>query len=108
MSDGRWIGRTVLAGVVIAVVLPLVPLALYSFAGRWLYPDLLPAEWSLRAWEYVLRPRSMVLEATLTSLAVAVSVTGICVLLGVPAGRGLAVLTPGLRSTVELLFFAPI
>ena len=42
--DGAWLGRLVIAGVLVLVVLPIVPLALYSFAGRWLYPDLVPAE----------------------------------------------------------------
>lgn len=106
--DGRWIGRAILAGVVILVLLPLVPLAVYSFAGRWLYPDVLPAEWSLRAWSYVWRPRSMVVEATVTSLVIALSVTGLCLVLGVPAGRGLAALGAAARSGFEFLFFAPV
>jgi len=106
--DGAWFGRLVVAGVVILVVLPIVPLALYSVAGRWLYPDVLPSEWSTRAWEYVARSRSGVMEATLTSLAVALLVTLLSTLLGVPAGRALAGLGPGFRSALELLFFAPI
>ena len=107
-SEGRWLGRIVVAGVLVAVLLPLVPLALYSLAGRWLYPDVLPAEWSLRAWEYVMRPRSQVLEAGFTSLALAVTVTTLATLFGVPAGRGLASLGSLTRAGVELLFFVPL
>lgn len=106
--EGRWLGRVVVAGIVVAVIVPFVPLALYSVAGRWLYPDVLPAEWGLRAWRYVVRPRSMVLEATFTSLGIAGTVTALCVFIGVPAGRGIAALTSGWRAAFELLFFAPI
>jgi putative spermidine/putrescine transport system permease protein len=106
--EGVWLGRLVIAGIVILVLLPVLPLALYSFAGRWLYPDVLPSDWSVRAWEYIARERSGVLEATLTSLAIAGLVTVICIVLGVPAGRGLAALNPGPRAALEFLFFAPV
>lgn len=98
----------VVAGVIVAVALPLIPLILHSFAGRWLYPDLVPESWGSRAWEYIARPRSRVLEATGTSLGIAVAVTALSVLVGVPAGRGLAGVRPGRRSALEYLFFAPV
>lgn len=106
--EGRWLGRAILLGMVILVLAPLVPLLLHSVAGRWLYPDLLPAEWSTRAWDYVAAPRSRVGEAFFNSVIIALSTTGVCILLGVPAGRGLAALPPGLRAVLEFLFFAPV
>jgi putative spermidine/putrescine transport system permease protein len=106
--EGRMLGRTVAAGIVIAVLMPLLPLVLHSVAGRWLYPDLLPAEWSFRAWQYIARPRARVLEATLTSLSIALAVTLVCILAGVPAGRALAALPRTMRSALTFLFFLPI
>ena len=106
--EGRTLGRVVAAGIVIAVLMPLLPLILHSVAGRWLYPDLLPSDWSLRAWQYVGRPRARVLEATLTSLSVALSVTLVCVVLGVPAGRALTALPQPMRRALTFLFFLPI
>ncbi|MFW5738422.1 MAG: ABC transporter permease [Spirochaetota bacterium] len=100
--------RVVVVGIVVLVALPLVPLVLHSLAGRWLYPDLVPESWGLRAWEYVVRPRSRVLEATATSLGVAVAVTALSLLVGVPAGRGLAAVRPRARAALEYLFFAPV
>ena len=47
----------------IAVLGPFVPLLLWSFAFRWAFPDVLPAEWSLRAWRYIAAPESQVLPA---------------------------------------------
>jgi putative spermidine/putrescine transport system permease protein len=105
---GAWLRRLVVIGILVAVVLPLLPPLVYSFSGRWLFPSVLPSEWSPRAWRYVLAPRSRVLEAFFTSLAIACSVTSLSVLFGVPAGRGLSALPPVLRGLLEFLFFTPI
>ena len=107
--DRRRVVRVaVLSGMALVILLPLLPLVLQSVAGRWLYPDLLPESLSLRAWRYVADPRSRVLEATATSLLVAVLVTGVCVLLGVPAGRRLSTLRGRGRWALDSLFFAPL
>ena len=31
------------------LVLPLIPLAIWSFARSWFFPDLLPSAWSMQA-----------------------------------------------------------
>ena len=105
---GQGLRSIVVAGIVVLVALPLIPLVLHSFAGRWLYPALVPESWGLRAWEYIGRPRSQVLEATGTSLGIALAVTALSLLVGVPAGRGLAAARPGTRAALEYLFFAPV
>jgi putative spermidine/putrescine transport system permease protein len=96
-----------LAGICIVVVMPLLPLALQSVGRQWLYPDLLPRGLDLRAWDYLFSPETRVLRATFNSLAIAVAVTAICILVGVPAGYGLAASAPPARRTAEFLFFAP-
>ncbi|MGB9633450.1 MAG: hypothetical protein ACPL8I_08985, partial [Chloroflexaceae bacterium] len=53
----------VLAAMVIGMLLPIVPLVIWSFAFRWSFPDLLPERWSLRAWRYLAAPESQVLPA---------------------------------------------
>lgn len=100
--------RIVVAGIAISVVVPILPLIVQSFAGRWLYPDILPDGIDMRAWAYVAQPQSRVLLATVRSLAIALSVTAICMVIGVPAGRGLVALKPLSRGLGEFLFFAPV
>ena len=107
-SLDRLPSRIVVSGVVLLVVLPLLPLFVHSISGRWFYPDLTPDELSLRAWRYLVRPRSRVMEATLVSLLIATSVTVLCLVMGVPAGKGLALLPPRPRQLVRLLFIAPV
>ena len=43
----------VLVLVAISVILPFVPLFVWSMSGRWFYPALWPQQWGLRAWNYL-------------------------------------------------------
>ena len=71
------------------LVLPLVPLAIWSFAHGWRFPDLLPQGWRLKAWSTILSPGSGVLESLGLTTSIAMATTLIAVLVGVPAGRAL-------------------
>ena len=57
----RTIGRTTLRwagimGLLAFLVAPMVPLFIWSISFRWFYPDILPSEYSARAWEQVISP----------------------------------------------------
>jgi putative spermidine/putrescine transport system permease protein len=98
----------VISGILVAVVLPVVPLLVQSFARNWFYPQILPDDLDLRAWRYLLTSQARVFRSVLNSLAIAGSVTVLCVLIGVPAGRGLAGSPAALRRRLELLFLVPV
>lgn len=104
----RLLRRVTIVGICVAVIAPVLPLLVQSVAHRWLYPALVPPQVDLRAWRYVFSPAARVLEATVTSLLIASAVTALCVIIAVPAGRGLAALRPGARRRLEYLFFAPV
>ena len=78
-----------LAIVAALVALPFVPLFLWTFAGRWRFPDLLPSEWSLRGLQYLLEPGGQVLGATANSLLIAGAVAVASIAVGLPAGMAL-------------------
>jgi putative spermidine/putrescine transport system permease protein len=101
----RW---AVLAGIVLGVVLPFLPLLLWSVSQKWFFPAVLPPEVSWRAWRYVLSPDSKVLPGLGNSAAIAVIVTLANVALGVPAGRALGTTTFRGKAAVEFLILAPI
>lgn len=71
------------------VALPFVPLFVWAFAGEWRFPDLVPAEWSLRGVQHLAEPDGRVLAATLNSLLIGVSVALASVVVGLPAGMAL-------------------
>lgn len=99
----------VLTGLVLIVwlVLPLIPLAIWSFAKGWFFPDLLPGIWTLDAWRYALSDTAGVLDSLWLTVLISASATGLAVLIGVPAGRALGMYQFRGKAAVELLILAP-
>jgi putative spermidine/putrescine transport system permease protein len=100
----------ILTGVVLIVwlVLPLVPLAIWSFARGWRFPDLLPREWSLQAWRYALSETSGVLDSLGLTIGISLGVTALSILIGVPAGRALGLHQFRGKRMVELMILTPL
>jgi len=89
------------------LVLPLIPLAIWSFAKGWFYPSLLPKVWSLRAWEYTFSETSGVLDSLWLTVGISLAATVLSVLVGVPAGRALGMYQFKGKSFIEMLILAP-
>ena len=98
-----------LAGLALALwlVLPLIPLAIWSVAHGWRFPALLPNDWSLQAWRYALSDRAGVLSSFGLTLLIALATTALAVLIGVPAGRALGLHRFRGKTAVVLLLLAP-
>lgn len=101
--------RAVLAALLaLWLVLPLVPLAIWSFARGWRFPDLLPDEWSLQAWQYVLGPVSGVFPALGLSVTIALCATALAFAIGLPAGWALGRYRFRGKGAIELAILAPV
>jgi putative spermidine/putrescine transport system permease protein len=100
----------VISGLVLIVwlILPLVPLAIWSFARGWRYPSLLPREWTLQAWTYAVSDTAGVVDSVLVTIWIALCATGLSVLIGVPAGRALGMYRFRGKAWVELVILAPV
>lgn len=96
------------AGILLWVLLPFVPLVIWAFGSQWFFPALLPEELSLRAWRYLGSTGAEVLEALGNSGAIALTVTLLALLLGVPAGRALGLHDFRGKAAVELFILAPL
>ncbi|AHY47319.1 ABC-type spermidine/putrescine transport system permease component II [Rubrobacter radiotolerans] len=90
------------------VALPFAPILLWSFAGEWRFPDLLPTEWSLRGWDYVLGGGGRVPEAVANSLAVALAAALVAVAVGLPAGMALGGYEWRLKGVVIFFVLLPV
>ncbi|MBC7156603.1 MAG: ABC transporter permease [Rhodobacteraceae bacterium] len=90
------------------LVAPLVPLGIWSFARGWRFPDLLPREWTLQAWDYALSDVSGVLASLWLTIRIALAATLLSILVGVPAGRALGLYRFRGKEIVELLILAPV
>jgi putative spermidine/putrescine transport system permease protein len=98
----RRVGSGLLA---LDLLVPLVPLLGWAVSGRWRYPALVPEETSARGLALVLDAR--VLDALLTSTAIAVSVAVLAAALGFTAGRALGLYAFRGKRLVQFLLLAP-
>ncbi len=98
-----------LTGVVLItwLILPLVPLAIWSFAKGWFFPDLLPKNWSMRAWEYAFSDTAGVLDSLWLTIGISLAATILSIIVGVPAGRALGMYKFRGKEVVELMILAP-
>jgi putative spermidine/putrescine transport system permease protein len=85
-----------------------MPLIIWAFGSQWFFPALLPGEMSFRAWRYMATSGADVGEALFNSLVIAVAVTLLAAVLGVPAGRGLGMHRFRGKTAVELFILAPL
>lgn len=100
----RGLAALALAG---ALVLPFLPLAIWSVAHGWRFPDLLPQAWSGKAWAYAFSPNAGVLESFALTCFLALATTALAALIGVPAGRALGLYRFRGKGLVTLLLLAP-
>lgn len=94
-------------GILVGVIIPMLPQLVWAFSHSWLFPDIVPSEFRTRAWEYIANPNTNVLSATMTSLWIAVAVTGISILVGVPAGKALGMYKFRGKGLAELIILSP-
>jgi putative spermidine/putrescine transport system permease protein len=101
-------GNLGLAVAALLVALPFLPLFLWSFAGEWRFPDLLPTEWSLRGFQALAEPGSRIIEATNNSLVVGGAATVASVAVGLPAGMALGRYEFRLKGLMVFFILLPI
>ena len=94
--------------IVVAILFPLVPLVIHSFARGYVFPQLVPAEWSTRAWRIVLATDGGTWNALRWSVVVAVAVTALALLVALPAGRVLGLRTFRGKRVLEFLVLTPL
>lgn len=111
IGESRWLERLrtlAVVALVVWLVLPLVPLAIWSFARGWRFPDLLPRQWTLDAWHLVFAARTGVIESLGVTLWIALVATVLSLLVGIPAGRALGLHRFRGKAIVELMILAPV
>lgn len=100
--------NVVLVAIVASAVLPVIPVLVWAFAPRWPFPDLVPSEWSLRGWSYIVSPYSHVAAGFGNSLFIALTVTFAGFFVGIPAARALGLYRFRGKRLVEFLLLAPL
>ncbi len=105
----RAVGAPLLVtGLVVAVLTPLVLLAVWAVTETWRYPALWPQAFDDRALRVVTDPGSTILPGLVTSAGIAATVAVVSCAIGLAAGRALGLHTfPG-RGLVRFALLAPV
>ena len=90
---------------ILAVILPFIPLVFTSFSFYWVYPDLLP-DWSTRAWDLVFSQKA-ILDSIYHSVLIAAAVTALCFLIGFPASKAIGTRKFRYKTLAEILLLLP-
>ncbi|PSK87875.1 putative spermidine/putrescine transport system permease protein [Limimaricola soesokkakensis] len=100
----------ILLGLVLiaALIAPLLPLALWSVARGWFFPQILPANWTIEPWMQAFAPRSEIPSALATTTLIALAAAALALALGIPAGRALGLYRFRGKALVELALLAPV
>ncbi len=95
--------------VMFSVLLPFLPLLLWSVSERWFYPGLLPQSFGPRAWNYVFGTAgNQIISGFFTSFTLALVTTVVSLIFGVPAGRALGLYEfPG-KKFISAVLILPI
>lgn len=95
--------------VFVSVLVPFIPLLLWSFSGRWFYPAILPQSFGLRGWSYIFgTANSQIIQALGNSFSLALVTTLISLALGIPAGRALGLYEFTGKRLAILIFTLPV
>jgi putative spermidine/putrescine transport system permease protein len=86
---------------------PFVTFLINAFARQWFFPQIIPSTWSLEAWERIFGARSDIPEALLNSTLIALGVTLLSLLIGLPGARALGLYNFRGKRLVQVLIFAP-
>jgi len=99
----------IIMAVLFSVVLPFVPLLLWSISAKWFYPAILPQSFGVRGWAYIFgTANNQILTALANSFLLGMATTLASLLIGVPAGRALGLYEfPGKRLVI-LIFTLPV
>jgi putative spermidine/putrescine transport system permease protein len=94
--------------VILVLLLPFVPLLVWSVAQGWFFPQIVPQQWTLEHWEEIFATGSRVGQSVVQSLAIALTTTLLALLVGLPAGRAMGLMEfPG-KPILKLLLLTPI
>lgn len=105
---GRMVRLVGLPLLLLGLLLPFLPLALWAVARRYPYPALLPTETSTRPLALLVDPRSEVLRGLVDSTVIAVSVAVVASLVGLSAGRALGLHAFRGKRLVQFLLLLPV
>ena len=103
----RLSSRILLWGIAFLILVPLVPIIIWSFTARWFWPNLLPNEWGTRGWEVVFSPYSQVLDSIWITLVLGIITVILTTLVSLPAAKAIGQNEFRGKGFLETMILAP-
>ncbi len=92
----------------LGLLVPFVPLVMWTFAAEWRFPAIVPQQLTTRSLHVLAAPSSQVLHGLVTSTVIAVTVAAVGCLIGLSAGRALGLYAFRGKRVVQFLMLAPV
>ncbi|MCR8746335.1 ABC transporter permease [Romboutsia lituseburensis] len=90
----------------LSIFIPIIILTIWGFTSSWVYPRLIPGEYSLRGVEYILNKENLII--LIDSLIISIIVSLITILISIPAAHSLIIYNFKGKKLIELLILSPI
>lgn len=91
---------------IITFVFPLIILGIWSVSGSWVYPSILPKNYSLRGLEYILSLDNILI--LINSIILSILVVFITIVISIPAAKALSLYNFKGKRFFELLVLSPV
>lgn len=98
----------ILYTLLLSLLLPLMIIVIWAFARSWAWPNMLPEDWGLRGFKYLLNPRTKTLKTVLTSVSISTWVMLLTVAVTIPAGKALGQYSFTGKRFIKILVLAPL
>ncbi|QYE99383.1 ABC transporter permease [Paraclostridium sordellii] len=92
--------------ILLTLILPLGILFIWAITSSWVYPNLIPNEFSLRGFEYILNEENI--KVLLNSIFISIVVVIITLIISIPAAKAIALCEFKGKKFFELLILSPI
>ena len=90
------------------VFFPFISIIIWSFAAGWRFPDILPAQYSMRGYAIAFDPNGDIFRGAITSTIIALIVGVIATAIGSAAGRAIAMYNFKMKKAFQFLVLAPL
>lgn len=108
MTKNSYIFKFIMYVLIFLLIFPLGVLVLWSFVKIWPWPNLIPKNFGIRAFKYILNPTNKSLRILCLSVCVSSVVTIITLLMSIPAAKALGVYNFKGKNLFKMLVLAPI
>jgi putative spermidine/putrescine transport system permease protein len=92
--------------ILLSLILPLSILFIWAITSSWVFPQIIPTNFSLRGFEYIFSSEN--LKILVNSLLISIVVVILTIIISIPAAKAIALYEFRGKNLVELLILSPI